>query len=215
MQQPLAIVGFSLRLPQDASTSAESFWSMLVEGRCASTPFPEDRLNVNGFYHPDGNRRDTLPLRHGHFLNDDIAAFDAPFFSISPAEAADIDPMQRGMLEATYRALENAGLPLKTVTGTRTSVHVGAFTHDYEIQNFKDPWHIPRYHATGTTPSMLATRVSHFYDFQGPSMNIDTACSSSLVALDLGCQCLLSGESTMVCTSKRPKGLSPRSRDIF
>ncbi len=33
--------------------------------------------------------------------------FDADFFSISPAEAASMDPMQRWLLEAAYRALEN------------------------------------------------------------------------------------------------------------
>ena len=40
-------------------------------------------------------------------MKEDLGAFDAPFFSITPAEAADMDPMQRGLLETTYRALEN------------------------------------------------------------------------------------------------------------
>ena len=194
---PVAIVGFSLKLPQDA-VSADAFWTMLTEGRCASTEFPADRLNIDGFYHPDRSRKDALPFRQGHFLLEDVATFDAHFFSISPAEAADMDPMQRGLLETTYRAFENAGMPMARVAGSQTSVYIGAFTHDYEILNFKDPWNIPRYHATGTTPSMLATRVSHFYDLRGASMCVDTACSSSMVALDLACQSLLSGDSSMV-----------------
>ena len=45
--------------------------------------------------------------RHGHFIQDDIAAFDAPFFAMTPAQAAALDPQQRGLLESTYRALEN------------------------------------------------------------------------------------------------------------
>jgi acyl transferase domain-containing protein len=45
-----------------------------------------------------------------HFLKDDIAAFDAPFFSITPAEAACMDPQQRWLLETAYRALENGKL---------------------------------------------------------------------------------------------------------
>lgn len=43
----------------------------------------------------------------GHFLSQDIAAFDAPFFSINSTEAAAIDPQQRLLLETTYEALEN------------------------------------------------------------------------------------------------------------
>lgn len=56
---PLAIIGFSLKFPGDA-ISTESFWSMLVEGRCAMTEFPKSRINIDGFHHPDGNRMDTV-----------------------------------------------------------------------------------------------------------------------------------------------------------
>ena len=50
-----------------------------------------------------------MPLRGGNFIQENIAAFDAPFFSISAAEAAGMDPQQRGLLETTYWALENGG----------------------------------------------------------------------------------------------------------
>lgn len=52
------------------------------------------------------NRHQTR-ARHAHFLKGSIAAFDAPFFSITPAEANGMDPQQRGMLESVYKALEN------------------------------------------------------------------------------------------------------------
>lgn len=41
---------------------------------------------------------------------------------------------------------------------------------------------IPLYAAIGSGVSMLANRLSHFYDLRGPSVALDTACSSGLVA---------------------------------
>lgn len=57
--EPIAVVGFSLKFPQDA-TSPESFWKMIVEKRCAMTQIPEDRLKLDSFYGTDKNRNDTV-----------------------------------------------------------------------------------------------------------------------------------------------------------
>lgn len=48
-----------------------------------------------------------MNVRGGHFIKEDIAAFDAPFFQMTPVEASSMDPMQRWLLETTYEALEN------------------------------------------------------------------------------------------------------------
>ena len=55
-----------------------------------------------------------MNVNEAHFLEGNIAAFDAPFFSINPTEAASMDPQQRGLLETAYRAFEN-GLPAKVL----------------------------------------------------------------------------------------------------
>lgn len=104
--EPIAVVGLSCRLPQDAS-SPEAFWQMLCEGRSGRTEIPIDRWNPDAFYHPDHTRVDAVNTRHAHLVPGDVAAFDAPFFGISHEEAATIDPQQRGLLEVTYRALES------------------------------------------------------------------------------------------------------------
>ncbi len=56
---PIAIIGYSLRFPQEA-TSSEAFWRMLVEGRSARTEIPGDRFNVDAFHHPDSSRHDSV-----------------------------------------------------------------------------------------------------------------------------------------------------------
>ena len=158
-----------------------------------------------------------MNARGGHFLKDDIATFDAPFFSITPMEAECMDPQQRLLLETTYQALENgvlrphrtrnhearlivlAGIPLDQALGSNTSVFVGSFVNDYAAILAKDPEFPLKYKATGTANTMLANRLSWFYNLQGPSITLDTACSSSLNALHLACQSLRTKESTMVC----------------
>ncbi|KAI9693527.1 MAG: Type I Iterative PKS [Bogoriella megaspora] len=193
---PIAVIGFALKFPGEAR-NVEGFWDMLVNGRCAMTDFPKDRINLDGHYHPDASHLDELPVRGGHFIEESIDRFDAPFFSITPAEAACMEPQQRGILEVAFHALENAGVRIDDCSGTRTSVHTGSFTDDYRSVLFQDPLDGHTYAASGLSSSMLANRVSWFFNLKGPSINLDTACSSSLTSLHLACQDLRSGATTM------------------
>jgi acyl transferase domain-containing protein len=194
----LAIVGLSLKFPQDA-VSAESFWKMVVEGRCASTEFPPDRLNIDAYHNPVTSRLDTLSQRGGHFMTEDLGLFDAPFFSITAAEAEAMEPQQRLVLETAYRALENAGMTMDSIAKSKTCVFAGSTGHDYLMLKVKDPQDLQKWDITGTTSNMVPNRISWFFDLVGPSAAIDTACSSSLMALDMTCQSIWSGASSMVC----------------
>ncbi|RYP06667.1 hypothetical protein DL765_009401 [Monosporascus sp. GIB2] len=185
---PIAICGFSIKFPQEA-TCPESFWKMMLERRCAMTDFPPDRLDLRGFYCKK-NRANTIPLRGGHFIDEDLSLFDADFFSISPAEAAAMDPMQRWLLEVAYRALENAGIPMEQASGSSTAVYTGSFGYDYLVQLYRDPEAPPKYAAVGVGLSMLANRLSWFFNLRGPSVGLDTACSSAATALDMASQAL-------------------------
>ncbi|OJJ75778.1 hypothetical protein ASPBRDRAFT_38078 [Aspergillus brasiliensis CBS 101740] len=193
---PLAIVGFAFEFPQDA-TSSERFWEMICQGRSASTDFPKDRMNIEAFYHPSKDRPSNLSVRGGNFIREDLGAFDAPFFSITPGEAACMDPQHRRMLETTYHALEDAGIPIEKCSGTNTAVYTGCFTNDYQSV-LQEDFELEAPHAAmGIAPSMLAHRVSWFFNLKGVSMNLDSACSSSLVALHLAAQDLVAGNSSM------------------
>ncbi|KAL8709002.1 MAG: hypothetical protein Q9220_006211 [cf. Caloplaca sp. 1 TL-2023] len=192
----VAVIGIGVKLPQNVN-STEAFWQMLVNRQSALSDVPKDRFNVDAFYNADGSEPGMFDARQAHFVRDDIAAFDAPFFSISPAEAECMDPQQRWLLETTYHAFENAGLSLENVASSKTSVHVGSFSTDFGMMLSKDPEFRAQHRATGTSLAMLANRISWFYDLTGPSIAVDTACSSSLNALDLACQSIRSGQSTM------------------
>jgi acyl transferase domain-containing protein len=62
----------------------------------------------------------------------------------------------------------------------------------------RDPEVIPKHAVTGGSLTMLAARLSWFFDLKGPCVNLDTACSSSMIALDLACQALRNGECSTV-----------------
>ncbi|PYH88158.1 ketoacyl-synt-domain-containing protein [Aspergillus ellipticus CBS 707.79] len=192
----IAIIGFDLKFPQDADTP-ENFWKLLLEGRSAMTEVPADRWNIDAFYHPDPDRLDSMHSRGGHFVKEDLSRFDAPFFSMSSAEAAAVDPAQRSLLECTYHAFESAGIPIEAVSGSRTSCFVGSFSREYDAIVNRDPQIQARYAAVGLGMAMLANRLSWFYDMRGPSLALDTACSSTLIALHLAVQSLRNGESDM------------------
>ena len=127
---PIAVVGLGCRFPGGAN-DPEALWAMLREGRDAWTEVPDTRYNWRSFYHPSPEARGAHNHRGGHFLDKDIAAFDANFFEISPAEAAAVDPQQRLLLETAYEALENAGITLEQVKGSNTSVFGGYLTPQY------------------------------------------------------------------------------------
>lgn len=193
---PIAIVGIGCRFPGNA-TEPEKLWDLLAEGRNCWRPVPPDRFNESAFYCSDPEASGTHNHRGGHFLDEDVAAFDADFFRISPSEAQAMDPQQRILLEVAYEALESSGITLDDVQGSNTAVYAASFSHDYDRILSRAPEDIPRYHTTGTGEAILANRISYNFDLKGPSMTLDTGCSGSMVAVHQACQALRTGEADM------------------
>lgn len=208
MPTPIAIIGIGCRLPGNV-TNTEELWKLLVEGRNAWTVVPSDRYNEAAFYHPNPDNAGTTNHRGGHFLGQNVAAFDAAFFGISPIEAQAIDPQQRILLETTYEAFENAGIPIVKARGSSTAVYTATFTRDYDRNIYKDPGDIPKYHVTGSGEAIVSNRISYTYDLKGPSITLDTGCSGGMVAVHQACQSLQTGESTMALASGVNLILSP------
>ncbi|KAK6507176.1 hypothetical protein TWF481_005625 [Arthrobotrys musiformis] len=193
--EPLAIVGFSFKFPSGVE-DPDSLWQILVNGEVALKDVPENRFNISKFRNiKAAGSTDQRPK--GYHIEGDISAFDAPFFSITAEEATAMDPQQRILLESSYHALENAGITLKEVSGSRTSVHVGSLSQDYLHANSREPESAAKYTATGIEESILANRLSWFFNLKGPSLTVKTACSSSLAAMDMSCQLLSSGKTDM------------------
>ncbi|MFN8042933.1 MAG: polyketide synthase Pks13 [Mycobacterium sp.] len=191
----IAIVGLATRFPGDMNTPDE-MWTALLEGRDAITDLPEGRWE-EFLSEPRIAERVAKAHTRGGYLSD-IKGFDAEFFALSKMEADNIDPQQRMALELTWEALEQARIPASSLRGEPVGVFVGSSNNDYSMLAVADPTTAHPYAITGTASSIIANRVSYFYDFRGPSMAIDTACSSSLVAIHEGVKALRARESDVV-----------------
>ncbi|KAK2594097.1 hypothetical protein QQS21_008200 [Conoideocrella luteorostrata] len=196
--EPIAIIGIGCRFPGNGNTPS-ALWNVLRDPPDLLTTVPEDRFNIDGFYHENGQLGGHTNVRSSYFLEgkDFHKKFDAQFFGISPMEAHAIDPQVRILLETVYEAVEDSGHTMDGIQGSDTAVYSGVLMHDYEHIMSRDAQFMNKYHATGVTPSLIANRISYFFDWHGPSMILDTACSASLYAVHLAMQQLRSGGSSL------------------
>lgn len=112
-----------MRLPGGCH-DAETFWKFLMDKKEGMIPVPKTRWDLDGF-HDDSGRAGTIKAKEGNFLDIDLGAFDADFFSMTPSAIEQADPQQRLFLETVYESLENAGE--KNIKGRNIGVYCGLF----------------------------------------------------------------------------------------
>lgn len=184
-EDPIAIIGMCGVMPR--SDDLESFWENLVTGKNLITQVPEKRFTWGSFKEVLARENESDLLFKGGFISD-IDTFDASFFNISPHEAELMDPQQRILLEIVWKTIEDAGYRASDLSGSNTGLFVGVSSSDYADIVSKNVNKIESHFATGLSHSVLANRISYFFNLHGPSAPIDTACSSSLIALHRACQ---------------------------
>nr|CCC21123.1 type-I polyketide synthases [Streptomyces himastatinicus ATCC 53653] len=187
----IAVIGLALRLP-GANTLHELF-GHLTAGRSLISEVPPERWSKERWFGDPRRGAEKTSSVWGGFI-DNADCFDAAFFRISPREAESMDPQQRFALELAWKAIEDAGYRASEFAGTPTGVFMGVCHADYAELMERDRAKTDAYFPTGTAYSIIANRVSYFFDFQGPSITNDTACSSSLVSVYEAVSALQRGE---------------------
>ena len=127
---PIAIVGMATHIGE--LTSLDAFQYAVFDGHHTLTPLPAERWKI---------RSDALAV-----LGSDIPAggfiknltINMGEFRIPPAEIPDILPQQLLMLKTAARAMQDAGLPLRTPRENMGAIIGIGF--DYESTNFNLRW---------------------------------------------------------------------------
>lgn len=57
--EDIAVIGVGLRFPGDAR-NPDDLWTVLENGESQWSEIPKDRLNIDGFYHPGGDRQGSV-----------------------------------------------------------------------------------------------------------------------------------------------------------
>jgi acyl transferase domain-containing protein len=191
--QDIAIVGMSACLPD--APNLNIFWQNLINGKSSIREIPETKWDWKKYYSETLEPGKTIS-KWGAFV-EDIDHFDPLFFQISPKEALLIDPQERLVLQETYNALEDAGIRVETLSGSKTGVFIGYEYSEYQ-QYLKQIGSSPNaeipFYSSSIPSYYLANRVSFTFNFTGPSEAFNVNCASSAIALNRAYYSLLNKE---------------------
>lgn len=162
----IAIIGMAGRFPD--AESIEAYWRNLLDGKESIT---REKNQGNKHIHAAG-------------LLEHVYCFDHDFFNIPDADAMNMDPQYRMILENTYHALEDAGYADQG--GDRNiGLFIGADETFYVWNQFYNK--LIRNEAVNRIgmflENTLTTRVSHKLNLTGPSVAVRASCATSNVAV--------------------------------
>lgn len=189
----VAVVGIGCRFPGGID-SLKALEVLLERKEDALGQLPFERFDVERYFSSEQSTPGTFYAPRCGTVGD-VRLFDARFWGMSAKEADNLDPQQRMVLEMTWEAFEDAGIPPSKMAHSDTAVFIGAASADMAILHSDDVALQGPYTMTGTQLSIISNRISYCFNLHGPSMTVDTACSSSLVAISQAVECIRSGRA--------------------
>ncbi|XP_031358294.1 fatty acid synthase-like [Photinus pyralis] len=122
-----------------------------------------------------------------------LEKMDAGQFGLHYHEPNQMDPMIRISLEKAYEVILDAGYNVDEMSGMRCGVFIGCCFSESDAMVVMATNSSPNFGVTGGCRSMIAQRISHYFNLRGPSYTMDTACSSSMYAFEHGYRAIRSG----------------------
>lgn len=198
MYTDIAIIGLAGRFPE--AKNIDEFCVNLMNGVDSVRPITAKRRK-------DTSMDPQFNSQISGFL-ENVDKFDYEFFDILPAEAQNMDPHQRLLLEVVQEVIDSAAYSADYFDGTRTALFIGDTTQTYyQLANEFDATLL-----TGNLSAATAGRIARAFNFHGNAVMVDTACSSSLVALHMACNELILGEADFAFVCGASLSLFPQEK---
>lgn len=195
-EDEFAVIGMSCRFP--GANNLDGYWDLLSSGSSAVSV-----ISRAGW--TDG-KVDYAGQIEG------VDQFDPASFKINDADARAMDPQARLLLEESLSLLCHAGYRPEELVGDSVGVYIGARTRHWPEGSTLDHASNP---ILAVGQNYLATNLSHYFDFRGPSLVVDTACSSALVGMNLAIQALRNGEISAAMVGGVNVLSSPETHRLF
>ena len=196
----LAVIGMDCVFP--GADGPAAFWELLRAGRDGLTTLTDGQLAAAGVPRKMTERENYVRVVG---VLEDVAAFDADFFGISPVEAQLMDPQHRLLLETVLRALEHAGRSSpadRRSAGLFAGVSANTYFYTQILPHWEELAADREFQLLlGAEKDFVATRAAYELGMQGPAITIQTGCSTALVAVHLAAQSLLAGECDIAIAS--------------
>ena len=203
----VAIIGMACYYP--GANGLAEYWQNILDRVQAVTEIPETHWDWRLYYDPNPRARDKIISKWGGFLKD--IPFDPVTFGITPNSLLSIEPLQLYLLEASRRALADAGYsdrpfprertasilgiggggsPLAVQYGFRTCLPLletvpGLALDSNELMDKCRPL-MPEWTEDsfpGILMNVAVGRIANRFNLGGPNYAIDAACGSSLAAV--------------------------------
>lgn len=176
-----AVIGMSCEAP--GAKSYRELWNRLVSGEESQRFLSKEEMINVGVPEELIDDPEYVPVQ---LFCEDKEMFDNEFFRISPKEAETMNPQMRRLLQASWKAVEDAGYTPDNISDA--SVYMSASNNFYNsssdvnglsIVSKSEDYVSWLYGQPGTLPTLISYKLG----LTGPSCFIHTNCSSGLSGL--------------------------------
>ncbi|WP_234121289.1 type I polyketide synthase [Clostridium hydrogenum] len=223
--EDIAVISMSAYLP--GAENIDEFWNNIKNGKSSIAKVPESRFDIDSYYSSNAAEGKTYSDKGAFIDNPysfDCGFFNISEEEASimdPQQRLILELVFKVLESAGYSKEAVDGKNIGMFVGAGTSNYLEYHLNNLKmnkikefssfntltkeqkdsfLEEWKSEFGMLKNHPNvlvDNINNMIAARVSHEYNFKGPSLTIDTACSSALVTIHMACEAMRNGECDM------------------